>query len=421
MILLNNNQTITNFVVLNKFFINNLIYMQNQNDIIQAFRRADFQTAKQLLDNGETVPKTIDSFVLGDAIRQIVNARRFEFLDMLISNGSIELDIYEYERFDGTIFDQLFTSLKDNEADLEWLNNFLSKVINKNDEVNNQTLLGYAFEKGAHPKIIKALIDAGCDTSYKNNAEENFIMQVVRKYIPDENKSIAYIDLLIAEGVDANAPDIFKKTPLMAAVQSGKEYLFDILLKNGAQPNQADKDGETAFFNAVVNWSIYSMYEKLASYEKPDFDLRDKTGETILTGYLRRMYKESGDNLKILERLIDDGADIRQTAPHYGVDKSGIDWVAEKSLGVLEMVLSKGIIDVNEADNKGNTILHKVCAINVNYEQEKAREVYKKVKLLLAAGADTKLLNDNDKTAADLAGDDNLKVKTVELLLTHQA
>lgn len=395
--------------------------MQIEDTIIQAFRRADFQTAKQLLDDGGVLPKTIEKFALGDAIRQIVHARRFEFLDMLINNKLIELDIYEYDRFDGTIIEQLFTSLKDNEADLEWFRQFLSKITNKNDEVSNQTLLGYAFEKGADPALIKALIDAGCDTSYKNNAEENFIMQVVRKYIPDENKSLAYIDLLIAEGVDVNAPDIVKKTPLMAAVQKGKEYLLDILLKNGAEPNQADNDGETAFFNAVVNWSTYSIYEKLASYEMPDFDIRDKAGETILTGYLRRMYKESGDNLKILERLIDDGADIRQTAPHYGVDRSGIDWVAEKSPGVLEMVLSKDIIDINEADNKGNTILHKVCAFNVNYEQDKARETYKKVKLLLAAGADAKLLNDQDKTAADLAGDDNLKAKTVELLLTHQA
>nr|WP_067055058.1 ankyrin repeat domain-containing protein [Mucilaginibacter sp. L294] len=395
--------------------------MQNESAVIQAFRRSDFQTAKQLLDDGEVLPKTIEKFALGDAIRQIVNARRFEFLDLLIDNGLIELDIYEYDSFDGTIIEQLFTSLKDNEADLESFRQFLSKITNKNDEVSNQTLLGYAFEKGAHPVFIKALIDAGCDTSYKNNAEENFIMQVIRKYIPDENKCIAYIDLLIAEGVDANAPDIVKKTPLMAAVQKGKEYLLDILLKNGAEPNQADNEGETAFFNAVVNWSIYSIYEKLASYEMPDFDIRDKAGETILTGYLRRMYKESGDNLKILERLIDDGADIRQTAPHYGVDKSGIDWVAEKSPGVLEMVLSKDIIDINEVDNSGNTLLHKVCAFNVNYEQDKARETYKKVKLLLAAGADAKLLNDQDKTAADLAGDDNLKAKTVELLLTHQA
>ncbi|MBD1385955.1 ankyrin repeat domain-containing protein [Mucilaginibacter rigui] len=395
--------------------------MQNEDTIIQAFRRSDFQTAKQLLDNGESLPKTIEKFALSDAIRQIVNARRFEYLDLLIDKGLIELDIYEYDRFDGTIIDQLFTSLKDEGADLEWFKGFLSKLTSKNDEVNNQTLLGYAFEKGANPPIIKALIDAGCDTSYKNNAEENFIMRVVNTYTPDTEKSLAYVDLLIAEGLDVNAPNIVKKTPLMAAVQNTKKHFLDVLLNNGAEPNHADNEGKTAFFNAVVDQQSYAVYDKLASYEMPDFDLRDKNGETLLTAYLRMIYNESGDNLKLLERLIDDGADIRQTAPYYGGDKSVIDWVAEKSSGVLEMVLSKNIIDVNEADNKGNTILHKVCAINVNYEQDKAREIYKKVKLLLAAGADTKLLNDQDKTAADLAGDDNLKAKTVELLLTHQA
>ncbi|MES2265445.1 MAG: ankyrin repeat domain-containing protein [Bacteroidota bacterium] len=395
--------------------------MQNQNDVIQAFRRSDFNTAQQLLDDGVTLPKPIDEFALKDAVRQIVNARRFEYLDLLISNGSIELDVYEYDRFDGSIFDQLFVSLKDDEADLHWFKGFLSKVVSKNDEVNNQTLLGYAFEKGAHPKIIKALIDAGCDASYKNNAEENFIMRVVNTYYPDTDKSVAYIDLLIAEGVDVNAPNIVQKTPLMAAMQGNKKHFLDVLLNNGAEPNHADKEGKTAFFNAVVDQQSYALYDKLASYETPDFDSRDKNGETLLTGYLRMIYNDSGDNLKLLERLIDDGADLRQAAPHYGKDKSALEWVAEKSAGMLELVLSKGIIDINEVDNTGNTLLHKVCAINVNYEQEKAREIYKKVKLLLAAGADTKLLNDQDKTAADLAGDDNLKAKTVELLLTHQA
>jgi ankyrin repeat protein len=395
--------------------------MQADTNIIQAFRRSDFETAKQLIDNGEEFPKPVDKFALGDAVRQIVNARRFEYLDLLIDKGLIELDIYEYDRFDGTIIDQLFTSLKDDEVDLTWFREFLSKLASKNDEVNNQTLLGYAFEKGAHPEVIKALIAAGCDTSYKNNAEENFIMRVVSTYNPDVAKSVAYVDLLIAEGLDVNAPNIVQKTPLMAAIQNNKKHFLDVLLNSGADPNHADKEGKTAFFNAVIDQQSYDLYDKLAAYATPDFDHRDSNGETLLNGYLRMIYNDSGDNLKLLGRMIDDGADIRQTAPYYSKDKTALDWVAEKSAGVLELVLSKGIIDINEADNTGNTLLHKVCAVNVNYEQDKAREIYKKVKLLLAAGADTKLLNDQDKTAADLAGDDNLKAKTVELLLTQKA
>lgn len=395
--------------------------MQADTNIIQAFRRSDFETAKQLIDSGEDIPKPVEKFALSDAIRQIVNARCFECIDLLMDKGLIEVDIYEYDRFDGTIIEQLFTSLKDDETDLSWFKQFLSKLTSKNDEVNNQTLLGYAFEKGAHPQIIKALIDAGCDTSYKNNAEENFIMRVVNTYNPDVEKSVAYIDLLITEGLDVNAPNIVQKTPLMAAIQNNKKHFLDVLLNNGANPNHADKEGKTAFFNAVVDQQSYDLYDKLAYYEMPDFDHRDNNGETLLSGYLRMMYTDSGDSLKLLERMIDDGADIRETSPYYSKDKSALDWVVEKSAGVLELILSKGIVDINEADNKGNTLLHKVCAINVNYEQDKAREIYKKVKLLLAAGADTKLLNDQDKTAANLAGDDNLKAKTVELLLTHQA
>jgi ankyrin repeat protein len=42
------------------------------------------------------------------------------------------------------------------------------------------------------------------------------------------------------------------------------------------------------------------------------------------------------------------------------------------------------------------------------------------VKVLLEAGADVSLLNDKEETALMLAEKDNLKVKTVELLLQHK-
>ncbi|RZL64022.1 MAG: hypothetical protein EOO93_07405, partial [Pedobacter sp.] len=69
--------------------------------------------------------------------------------------------------------------------------------------------------------------------------------------------------------------------------------------------------------------------------------------------------------------------------------------------------------------DKGNTLLHKVCAQNVNYDAEKARELYKKVKLLIENDADVSDTNDQDKTALMLASDDNLKTKTVELLMKN--
>ena len=99
--------------------------MQADTNIIQAFRRSDFETVKQLINSGEDISKPVEKFALSDAIRQIVNARRFEYLDLLIDKGLIEVDIYEYDRFDGTIIEQLFTSLKDDETDLSWFKQFL--------------------------------------------------------------------------------------------------------------------------------------------------------------------------------------------------------------------------------------------------------------------------------------------------------
>ncbi|MDO7742560.1 MAG: ankyrin repeat domain-containing protein, partial [Pedobacter sp.] len=60
-----------------------------------------------------------------------------------------------------------------------------------------------------------------------------------------------------------------------------------------------------------------------------------------------------------------------------------------------------------------------VCAFNVNYDQNVAKETYRKVKFLLENGADISLTNTKDQTALMLASDDNLKTKTVQLLLSN--
>ncbi len=126
-------------------------------------------------------------------------------------------------------------------------------------------------------------------------------------------------------------------------------------------------------------------------------------------------HSESGINL--LKQLIEDGADLYQTNIYYGEEITALDLIAEKSAEVLAIVLESGQVDINRNDDQGNTLLHKVCAYNVNYDAEKAKETYKKVKLLIEYGADTTATNDQDQTALMLASDDNLKIKTVELLI----
>jgi len=116
--------------------------------------------------------------------------------------------------------------------------------------------------------------------------------------------------------------------------------------------------------------------------------------------------------------MVADGADLRQPGTYYGEPKSPLDWIAEKRSEILKAVIDS--VDVHAQDDKGNTILHKVCAHNVNFDAEAAKEVYCKAKLLLDAGADPSITNDKDETALMLAQQDNLKVKTVELLMMRK-
>lgn len=394
--------------------------MYTPNVVMDALNRRAFNEAEELLNKGEKLPSTIETFTLKQILSQLIQAKYFKFLDYFIQEGIINLDVYEYETFSNTLFEAIVKTQAWDEESVQWLNSLLQRVENINDELQDITLLGYAFENGANPAIIKAFIAAGCDVQYKNNAEENFIIQVADSTQVQVEKTLTYLTLLTEEGLDIDQQNIVGKTALIKAIERNKTAVIDFLLQNGAQANLVDKSGNSAFYYAVVNLLSLDLYNLLATHESPDFEHKNKQGESILLGYLRMMYTDSPSYLALLERLLDDGASLYQTSSHYHQDKSGVDWIAEKSANVLTLILSKGLLDINQQDNEGNTLLHKICAFNINYEKEKAKDLYRKVKLLLDSGADTSLLNDQDKTAADMAADDNLKSKSVELLLSHQ-
>lgn len=284
--------------------------------------------------------------------------------------------------------------------------------------------MGYLFENGVSLGVIKACIDAGCTINFKNNAEENYIHQVVksnfRRYNLNDEQTTdllkGYIDILINEGIDINEGNIVQETPLITAIKFNKKSLISHLLENGADPNQADRDGNSAFFYAVAHSQSENIYDTMRNFATPEFDQVSKKEETLLFEYVRMM-SNSESSINFLKKLLGDGADLYQNSTWYSADKTPLDVIAEKQANILEAVLKSGQVDINRTDDQGNTLLHKVCAYNVNYEAEKAKETYRKVKLLIENGADITLSNDKDQTALMLASDDNLKIKTVELLM----
>ncbi|MBN9298324.1 MAG: ankyrin repeat domain-containing protein [Filimonas sp.] len=390
--------------------------MYTPNKAAEAIFSGKFDEAKTLLANGETLTGQYVENNKSQLFSSVLRHKAFDMVDYFISAGQIQTDIYEMDNFDRSFFKNIAMEMKEEEESIAFLRSFLNKVENKNDEIKDQTLLGYFLETGASPVVIKTLIEVGCDARYKNNAERSFLHTVVNKNMLAEEKGHAYLEVLVGEGLDVNEKDIVGETPLMMAVKSRKRSYIDYLLQNGANSGEQDKKGKTAFYFAAAEQFDPEIFGLLCEYGTPDFDSTTTEGVTLFGEFMRMM--RGGENeLRLLDQMINAGASLTNTSLYYGQPKSAVAWLAEKNAAVLQFVLSKNALDVNNRDDQGNTVLHKVCGFNVNYDAEAARDLYKKVKLLLDAGADPSVTNDKDETPLMLAQQDNLKVKSVELLM----
>jgi len=383
----------------------------------QLLNSGKFSEVLDQIANGEQLPKTLNEYNKSNIFDRLFREKQFEIIRLFLENKVIETDVYEFDSFDKSIFQSITRGLQTDDESLDFFREFISKFENINDEVAAKTLLCYFFDKGASLESIKVLVEAGCDVNFKNNAEDNYLHEVITTNLMKPQLSLSYLEFLIQEGLDVNARNIVQKTPLITAIESNRNEYLELLLQNGANPNDVDKNGNSAFFYGVAHKLDVRIYDQLRNFSIPQFDILNKDQVTMLFEYMRIMYDASEKSLELLRKLVEDGADIYQPSQYYSRDTTPIDLLPEKKVEVLQTLLETGSIDINRQDDTGNTLLHKICAYNVNYDAEKAKDMYRKVKLLLENGADATITNDKDQKALDLASDDNLKIKTVELLM----
>lgn len=393
--------------------------MYEKNVVAEAILNGNLKEADSLLKNGEQLSGQYVKNNISRIFNILIGKNEIELLDLLIENDFIKTDIYDYDSFENSIFSSIADQSQSGMVAATFVNELLKRFTNINDEVNDQTLLGYSLTEGTDPAIIEVLIEGGCRTDYKNNANENFIYQVIneRRLIPE--KVMSYLEILTREGVDINEKNITGTTPLILAVKNRKESYLEILLQNGASANEQDNNGNTAFYYAVNEQFDYETLTKLLEHDSIDFDIQDKNGNNLFCEFMRMMQGDDNE-LKILEKLIEAGASFEQSGSYYGQAKSGYDWLAAKNSSVLEFALKLNSVDLDLQDNSGNTLLHKICSYDLNYDKEAAKELYKKTKILLQTGADSNISNNNNETPLILAQQDNLKIKTVELLMSSK-
>ena len=131
----------------------------------------------------------------------------------------------------------------------------------------------------------------------------------------------------------------------------------------------------------------------------------------------RRICTENEINL--FDLLLEQSADFYQASFYYEM-RTPISLLPQIPFSFFEKAIQTDKIDLHQTDNEGNTLLHTVCNYNLNHDQNKAKELYKKVKFLLTTSLDSDATNNDDKTALQLALTDNLKDKIVTLLLNSK-
>lgn len=386
------------------------------NEFLDRIYADKYEDALEFIKSNPSQFKEYNEFDNQQAWVRIVRNKQFALLDFMIENNMIETDVYEYDSIQRSVFDSLLKNISDDEASLAYLKSFIKKLDNINDEVAGETLLSYALSEKVSPAIIRALIDAGCSPQFRNTAQNNLLIEAIRLNMIPSERQLAYLKIFTDEGIDVNEGNVERKNALHHAVESHKKDLIPYLLEQRADATEQDWKGNTAFHLAFLNTDDDIIIPQLLGSQAPDFESENKDGEKPLGVFMRYM-NGSERSIRNLDKIIDAGADMNQTSTWYSRPKSGWDWVVEKKPEVLEAVFAKVSPDVNMQDNDGNTLLHKVCSIDCNYSQETAKDIYRKAKFLLKEGADATAANNKDETPVMIASKDNLKTKTVEILL----
>ncbi|WPR76000.1 ankyrin repeat domain-containing protein [Algoriphagus sp. NG3] len=401
------------------------------NPLKQAFFARDYEQVEATILNEASSFSGLTSFDQNQIISTFLQQKKYDFILKLSDTDAVILDVFELDKLDGSFIETVlsktpfytqpitsynFESLSKetpNQEALDFLGNFVSKIENIDASIGNESLLKLALNKKFPLQALEILVNAGCDITEMDASDNTLLFNKLQT---------PTTQWLIDQGLDVNHKNKGGKTPLLRAIENNELDIVQLLLENGVDTSVKDKDGNSIFHMALVDKVSYELFDLLCEYDSPSLEETNSGGSTMLFNYIDRLYSSGEKELEYLNKLLEMGGDIHQVNRNaYGEEITALDIASKKGFVVFEALLKHNYQAINLTDDNGNTLLHKVCAMQLNFDQSKAKEQYKMVKLLLKQGADAALRNAQDKTPLDLATDDNLKDKVVALLLKQNA
>ena len=131
---------------------------------------------------------------------------------------------------------------------------------------------------GGHEHIIQTLIAAGTNVNIQDYCGNTPL--VIGLNFPSSNSHIQVVKLLLKENADPNLQNQNGETALMVASQQNHFKVVELLLKERANPNLQNQEGLTALMFASQNGHYQVV--KLLLKEIADPNLQDQDGWTAL-------------------------------------------------------------------------------------------------------------------------------------------
>ena len=153
--------------------------------------------------------------------------------------------------------------------------------------LGGDTPLLYASYIG-NPQIVSALLDANCNIRARDDIDGAMAIHIAAANGHDEVVNLLLNkDKTLINEVDNNGED----TPLHWAIMKNSDSTVELLLSQGANPNQKNSSAQTPLHYAAMYKNMYAVNLLVEKY-KVDKNLKDKDGKTALDWANENEYNE---------------------------------------------------------------------------------------------------------------------------------
>ena len=260
----------------------------------------------------------------------------------------------------------------------------MKTLLKHGSDVNALSWRGYSAlhkaAEGGEVAAIDVLMEAGARIHGPADSESPLHNAV-------EGRSVPAIEALVRHGADLEWRGELRLTPLYRAVQMRDLGTIKALLAAGASPNVSGDDDETLLWAAVNN----DMYDDRYSDDVTKMLLAHgaRVNATTPDGQTALHAAAAMTDGHIVDALVEAGASMDAADNGF----TPLHSAGYRCNGDTLTTLMRHGAPINARDNAGHTVLHVVAA-------QPSYDALKLVNVLLLAGADETIMNDQGKTPA---------------------